>query len=246
MAAAVGGVPIPVTAQNLVTDRSITELKWNKAPCRFCGTGCGVEVGVDQGKVVAVRGDEKSPVNRGLLCAKGYHLPGLLYGKDRLTHPMVRKSEGQGFEKISWDDALNLIANKYRDALDKQGPVSIAVYGSGQWTVFDGYAALKASLHALRDRIGPENAVHLGAQLPLLLRGVFYEGWHPAKTPTTERHLGAFFEHLRDRLPARLAQEPELVARAVFSVMWRRIDAGEVTKLLEILPLELRELWVAA
>jgi uncharacterized protein (DUF2267 family) len=110
----------------------------------------------------------------------------------------------------------------------------------------DGYAALKASLHALRDRIGPENAVHLGAQLPLLLRGVFYEGWHPAKTPTTERHLGAFLEHLRDRLPARLAQEPELVARAVFSVMWRRIDAGEVTKLLEILPLELRELWVAA
>ncbi|MEZ5990585.1 MAG: twin-arginine translocation signal domain-containing protein [Planctomycetota bacterium] len=54
------------------------EVTWGKAPCRFCGTGCGVQVGVRDGKVVAVRGDEKSPVNRGLLCAKGYHLPAFL------------------------------------------------------------------------------------------------------------------------------------------------------------------------
>ena len=109
----------------------------------------------------------------------------------------------------------------------------------------DAYAALKATLHALRDRIGPENAVHLGVQLPILLRGVFYEGWHPAKTPTFERHLGVFLDHLSDRLPARLSGEPELVARAVFNVIWRRIDAGEVAKLIEMLPSELRELWAA-
>ena len=110
----------------------------------------------------------------------------------------------------------------------------------------DAYAALKATLHVLRDRIGPENAVHLGAQLPILLRGVCYEGWHPAKTPTYERHLGIFLDHLGDRLPARLAGEPELVARAVFHVMWRRIDVGEVAKLIDLLPAELRELWAAA
>jgi uncharacterized protein (DUF2267 family) len=110
----------------------------------------------------------------------------------------------------------------------------------------DAYAVLKAGLHALRDRIGPESAVHLGAQLPILLRGVFYEGWHPAKTPTHERHLEPFLDHLSGRLPARLAEEPEVVARAVFSVMWRRIDAGEVAKLLDMMPLELREFWVAA
>ncbi len=63
---------------------------WDKAPCRFCGTGCGVMVGVEQGRVVAVRGDEASPVNRGLLCVKGYHLPGLLYGSDRLLYPQKR------------------------------------------------------------------------------------------------------------------------------------------------------------
>ncbi|MCA9154670.1 MAG: molybdopterin-dependent oxidoreductase, partial [Planctomycetales bacterium] len=84
-----------------------------------------------------------SPVNRGLLCAKGYHLPGMLYGKDRLTHPLKRKADGKGFEQISWDEALDLIAEKFGDALKQHGAESVAVYGSGQWTVFDGYAALK-------------------------------------------------------------------------------------------------------
>jgi len=77
-------------------------VSWAKAPCRFCGTGCGVMVGVEQGRVVAVRGDEASPVNRGLLCVKGYHLPGLLYGEDRLQHPQRRNADGS-FSRISWD-----------------------------------------------------------------------------------------------------------------------------------------------
>jgi nitrate reductase NapA len=117
------------------------DLRWSKAPCRYCGTGCGVEVGVTDGRVVAVRGDEKSPVNRGLLCVKGYHLPGMLYGEDRLRYPMLR--DGDGWRRISWDEALDLIASKYQEALDQHGPESVAIYGSGQWTVFDGYAASK-------------------------------------------------------------------------------------------------------
>ena len=74
MAAMVGGMPAPAGAQNLVTDRSITELKWNKAPCRFCGTGCGVMVATKDGRVVATHGDTKAEVNRGLNCVKGYFL----------------------------------------------------------------------------------------------------------------------------------------------------------------------------
>lgn len=118
------------------------DLTWGKAPCRYCGTGCGVEVGVYDGKVMAVRGDQSSPVNRGLLCVKGYHLPGMLYGKDRLLHPLKRRPGG-GFERISWDEAIDLVARKFREALDQHGPDAVGVYGSGQWTVFDGYAALK-------------------------------------------------------------------------------------------------------
>jgi nitrate reductase NapA len=118
-------------------------LTWGKAPCRYCGTGCGVEVGVGDGKVQAVRGDQASPVNRGLLCVKGYHLPALLYGADRLTHPMLRKPDGKGWEQISWERALDLIAERFKATLAEHGPDAVAMYGSGQWTIFDGYAALK-------------------------------------------------------------------------------------------------------
>jgi len=117
------------------------DLDWHKAPCRYCGTGCGVEVGVRDGRVMAVRGDEASPVNRGLLCVKGYHLPAFLYGEDRLTHPMLR--DGDGWRQITWDEALDLAAQKFQEALDEYGPRSVGMYGSGQWTVFDGYAAIK-------------------------------------------------------------------------------------------------------
>lgn len=130
---------------------------WDKAPCRFCGTGCGVMVGVEQGRVVAVRGDEASPVNRGLLCVKGYHLPGLLYGVDRLLYPQRRNADGS-FTRISWDEALNLIATRFGDALKQYGPNAVGVYGSGQWTVFDGYAAQKWVKGGLRSNNLEPNA----------------------------------------------------------------------------------------
>lgn len=140
-AAAVGCSCEPAFAEGEDQD-SLLNVLWDKAPCRYCGTGCGVEVAVKDNKVVAVRGDEKSPVNRGLLCAKGYHLPSMLYGKDRLTHPMRRDESGK-LTKISWDEALDLVASKFKEALESGGPESVAMYGSGQWTVFDGYAANK-------------------------------------------------------------------------------------------------------
>ncbi len=123
-------------------DVPTSQLTWGKAPCRYCGTGCGVEVGVHDGRVKAVRGDAASPVNRGLLCVKGYHLPAMLYGKDRLRHPMRRTASGE-LERITWDAALDLIAKHFGDTLAAHGPEAVAVYGSGQWTIFDGYAALK-------------------------------------------------------------------------------------------------------
>jgi len=117
-------------------------VEWSKAPCRFCGTGCGVEVGVSKGRAVAVRGDEKAEVNKGLLCVKGYHLPGMLYGKDRLTQPQRRQPDGS-LEAISWEAAFDLIAERYTSTLEEHGPEAVGMYGSGQWTIHDGYAALK-------------------------------------------------------------------------------------------------------
>lgn len=116
-------------------------ITWGKAPCRFCGTGCGVLVGVKGGRIVATKGDPQAPVNRGLNCIKGYFLSKVLYGTGRLTKPLIRK--GDAMVEASWDEAMTLIASKFKEAIAKHGPDSVAMYGSGQWTVFEGYAASK-------------------------------------------------------------------------------------------------------
>ena len=111
-------------------------IAWDKAPCRFCGTGCHVRVGVKDGKVVAIQGDQLAEVNKGLLCVKGYHVGLALYGKDRLTQPLLRKN-GK-LEPISWDEAIETVAKRVMAA-----PEKFAIYGSGQWTIPEGYAANK-------------------------------------------------------------------------------------------------------
>ncbi len=105
------------------------------------------------------------------------------------------------------------------------------------------FAVLRAVLHALRDRIGPENAVHLGAQLPILVRGLYYEGWQMARTPTKERHKAQFLDHVRTSFGRRGDVDPERAARATFEVLWEKIDPGEVAKVINLLPEELRDLW---
>ncbi|OGX31056.1 MAG: nitrate reductase [Omnitrophica WOR_2 bacterium RIFCSPHIGHO2_01_FULL_48_9] len=137
-----GGVSFLEQVANAADDKS-RGLKWHKAPCRFCGVGCGALVGVRDGKVVAVQGDRQAPVNKGLLCVKGYHAGAALYGKDRLTHPLIRKN-GQ-LQRASWEEAIDLIAGKI--AKDSK---RFAVYGSGQWTITEGYTAMKFLKGGLR------------------------------------------------------------------------------------------------
>jgi nitrate reductase (cytochrome) len=150
-AATVAGVTLttPIAqASNLVTDSEATKLKWSKAPCRFCGTGCSVMVAAKDNKVVATHGDIKSPVNRGLNCVKGYFLSKIMYGKDRLTKPLLRMKHGKyhkegDFEPVSWDKAFDIMEEKWKKALKEKGPTGIGMFGSGQWTVMEGYAASK-------------------------------------------------------------------------------------------------------
>jgi len=91
IAAATAGIALPAAAQPAPCAVSALEIKWSKAPCRFCGTGCGVMVGVKDGQVVATQGDAQAEVNRGLNCVKGYFLSKIMYGGDRLTTPLMRK-----------------------------------------------------------------------------------------------------------------------------------------------------------
>jgi nitrate reductase NapA len=92
IAAGVANISVPAMAQPVEGGVGSLEIQWSKAPCRFCGTGCGVMVGVKEGKVVATHGDTLAEVNRGLNCIKGYFLSKIMYGGDRLTTPLLRKT----------------------------------------------------------------------------------------------------------------------------------------------------------
>lgn len=105
------------------------------------------------------------------------------------------------------------------------------------------YQFLRATLHALRDRVGPENAVHFGAQLPMLLRGLLFEGWHMAGTPTDENRTQEFLERVRAQIPGTLAGDAERGVQAVFAVICDKVDAGEARKLVRVLPTDLHSLW---
>lgn len=120
---------------------------WKKTPCRLCGVGCGLLVGVQDGRAVAVKGDPDSPVSKGSACAKGYHAVQALYGSDRITRAMVRR-DGV-LAAVPLGEALDLVARKLQETARQHGKDSVAVYGSAQWTIPDAYVASKLFKGAL-------------------------------------------------------------------------------------------------
>ncbi len=171
--AAAAGVTLPGIGG---VQAASSDIRWDKAACRFCGTGCSVLVGTKDGRVVASQGDPDAPVNRGLNCIKGYFLPKIMYGKDRLTQPLLRKKNGeydkQGeFEPVSWDEAFTIMADKWKDSIKRSNeenagkPVDqltsrVGMFGSGQWTVWEGYAASKLYKAGFRSNNIDPNARH--------------------------------------------------------------------------------------
>ena len=165
VAAATAGISLPATAQPVPGGVGSLEIKWSKAPCRFCGTGCGVMVGVKEGQVVATHGDMQAEVNRGLNCVKGYFLSKIMYGEDRLTTPLLRKRDGKyakdgEFEQVSWEEAFDVMAEQAKRTLRDKGPTHLGMFGSGQWTIFEGYAASKFMRAGLRSNNLDPNARH--------------------------------------------------------------------------------------
>jgi uncharacterized protein (DUF2267 family) len=105
------------------------------------------------------------------------------------------------------------------------------------------YRALRSVLHALRDRLTVDEAAQLGAQLPMLVRGIYYEGWDPSHKPLKERHKEEFLAHIRRDFRDEPTVDAEQLARAVFAVLARRVTEGEIEDVKHLLPKELRELW---
>ena len=165
IAAAAANISVPALAQPVAGGVGSLEIEWSKAPCRFCGTGCGVMVGVKEGKVVATHGDTLAEVNRGLNCIKGYFLSKIMYGGDRLTMPLLRKRNGVydkngEFTPVGWNEAFDIMALQAKKTLKDKGPTAVGMFGSGQWTVWEGYAATKLMRAGFRSNNLDPNARH--------------------------------------------------------------------------------------
>jgi uncharacterized protein (DUF2267 family) len=107
------------------------------------------------------------------------------------------------------------------------------------------YAALRGVLHELRDRLTIDEAAHLSAQLPMLIRGLFYEGWKPSVTPTKVRTVREFLDGVRDKAPGHDELDPNRATQCVFQLLSSRIAPGEINQVIQMLPKELRTLWPA-
>jgi uncharacterized protein (DUF2267 family) len=105
------------------------------------------------------------------------------------------------------------------------------------------YLAFRSTLHALRDRLTVAEAAQLAAQLPMLMRGFYYEGWDPTGKPLKLRTREEFLDRIADELDGAGDLEPELIARAIFAVLGERLTEGEIEDVKQALPREIRDLW---
>ncbi len=164
-AAAAVGMSVPSSMQAAAANAE-GGWRWDKAACRFCGTGCGIMLATKGGKIVAVKGDPAAPVNRGLNCIKGYFNAKIMYGADRLKQPLLRVNAKGEFDKngkfapVSWQRAFDEMEFHIKKALKASGPEGVGVFASGQYTVMEGYAAQKMMKGGFRSNAIDPNARH--------------------------------------------------------------------------------------
>jgi uncharacterized protein (DUF2267 family) len=109
------------------------------------------------------------------------------------------------------------------------------------------YAALRATLHAVRDRLPVELVAHLGAELPILIRGIYYDGWHPSAARLKTAHAEDFCDSIRRELQGHEdLQHVDEVARAVLRVLDDRLERGQIRHVVEALPEKTRRFWHSA
>lgn len=110
----------------------------------------------------------------------------------------------------------------------------------------DAYRALRVALHALRDRLPVNTAASLAAQLPMLVRGFYYEGWRPGAAPSDDRTEEDFVSHIAEAFErTKVERDPGAIARAVFGLLDRHVSAGEIDNVRKCLPAEIRGMWPA-
>jgi nitrate reductase (cytochrome) len=162
--AAAAGIPLGETLLAAAREAE-ADWQWDKGVCRFCGTGCGIMIATKDGRIVATKGDPDAPVNRGLNCIKGYFNGKIQYGKDRLTQPLMRMTDGKfdkhgRFVPVTWDQAFDEMERQFRRAYGELGPTGVAIFGSGQYTIQEGYVSAKLLKAGFRSNNIDPNARH--------------------------------------------------------------------------------------
>lgn len=141
-----GGVLNLLTGKDAMADDTFDNVtQWVYSVCGYCSFGCGLEIGVNAaGHAVAVRGNGSHPTNAGRVCVKGLYEHKILRDEDlyvgeRGKYPLLRNASG-GWDQITWDQATTILSQKIIDAVDSDGPSSVATYNTGQWTLEEYYA----------------------------------------------------------------------------------------------------------
>ena len=176
-ATATGLLPVSEVA-NAAVKSAEAGWRWDRGVCRFCGVGCAIQIATENGRIVATKADVDSQVNRGLTCIKGYFNGKIIYGKDRLTQPLLRMKNGkfdkQGdFVPVSWDRAFDEMEKQFKRSYRELGPTGVGFFGSGQQTVQEGYAAVKLFKAGFRSNNIDPNARHCMASAVAAFMQVF-------------------------------------------------------------------------
>jgi formate dehydrogenase major subunit len=125
-----------------MSSTKIPDIKYVPTTCPYCGVGCGLNLIVNDGKLVGVEPNKRSPINEGKLCPKGATCWEFVHSPDRLTKPLIKK--GDKFEEASWEEALSLITSKFKETSDKFGPKSLGFQVSCRTPNEDCYIMQKA------------------------------------------------------------------------------------------------------
>jgi formate dehydrogenase major subunit len=139
------GACVDTCPTGALEDKSVLSMgvptDWTKTTCAYCGTGCEMDVGTRDGRIVAVRPTLEAPVNRGHLCVKGRYAFEFVYANDRVTQPIIRNQGG--WKPVTWDEAVAFTAAEFRRVLAQYGPRSVGVLGSARATNEENYLAQK-------------------------------------------------------------------------------------------------------
>ena len=158
-----GGILNLLTGSEARADDTMANVaRWVYSVCGYCSVGCGLYIGVNgAGKAVFVKGNDRHPTNAGRVCVKGLYEHKLLDDADlrvgaRVRYPLLRNASG-GYDRITWDQATTLLAQKIIAAVDSAGPDSVGIYNTGQWTLEEYYSMGKLGKGAIGTSVMDSN-----------------------------------------------------------------------------------------